>query len=203
VPQTPRATTDTNQIGADMAKGTCTSGDCEREVWAKGLCGKHYGRMWRTGSLELTERPDEQVSFWAKVDRDGPLSERAELGNCWVWTGYVMPSGYGFWQANGNKTSAHRYAYELANGTIQTGLHIDHLCRNRACVRGEHLEAVTQAENNRRAGPTRVANKTHCPGGHAYAGENLYIAPNGQRVCRTCRGDRVRAFKAKRREEAR
>ena len=30
------------------------------------------------------------------------------------------------------------------------------------------------------------ANKTECPYGHPYAGENLRIAPNGQRVCRSC-----------------
>lgn len=29
--------------------------------------------------------------------------------------------------------------------------------------------------------------KTHCPKGHPYSGENLYINPQGQRICKTCR----------------
>jgi hypothetical protein len=46
---------------------------------------------------------------------------------------------------------AHRVSYEAAYGPIPAGLHIDHLCRVRKCVRPEHLEAVTQGENNLRA----------------------------------------------------
>ena len=29
--------------------------------------------------------------------------------------------------------------------------------------------------------------KTHCPHGHPYAGENLYVSPSGHRYCRECR----------------
>lgn len=35
--------------------------------------------------------------------------------------------------------------------------------------------------------------KTHCPKGHAYSGENLYINPRGARVCRKCINDYKRA----------
>jgi 5-methylcytosine-specific restriction endonuclease McrA len=33
--------------------------------------------------------------------------------------------------------------------------------------------------------------KTHCPNGHAYDDENLYVAPNGWRQCKACRRVRV------------
>lgn len=29
--------------------------------------------------------------------------------------------------------------------------------------------------------------KTHCPKGHPYSGDNLYVRPNGKRECRQCR----------------
>lgn len=35
-------------------------------------------------------------------------------------------------------------------------------------------------------GTHHFANKTHCPRGHAYAGDNLYMRRSGGRQCRTC-----------------
>jgi hypothetical protein len=45
---------------------------------------------------------------------------------------------------------AHRFAYMLLVGAIPPGLTLDHLCGQPACVRPEHLEPVTNAENLRR-----------------------------------------------------
>ena len=45
---------------------------------------------------------------------------------------------------------AHRVAYEIAYGPIPSGHDVDHICRNRLCVRARHLEAVTRSENRRR-----------------------------------------------------
>ena len=75
--------------------------------------------------------------------------------SCWEWQGYVAPNGYGMGGLHGKVQYAHRIAYEAFIGPVPDGLHLDHLCRNRRCVKPAHLEPVTQAENNRRAWAAR------------------------------------------------
>jgi hypothetical protein len=93
--------------------------------------------------------------------RRRPIVERlaaltVESGDCLHWTGAVTTSGYGRIGIDGERTEyVHRVAYRLHVGPIPPGLHIDHLCMVRLCVRPSHLEAVTQAENNRRAAESR------------------------------------------------
>lgn len=46
---------------------------------------------------------------------------------------------------------------------------------------------ISDNANDRvRNGNHNFANAIACPYGHPYAGDNLRIAPNGQRVCRSC-----------------
>lgn len=66
---------------------------------------------------------------------------------CWVWQRAVNENGYG--RMPGNQ-AAHRVYFERERGPVPDGLEIDHLCRVRACVRPDHMEAVTHAENVRR-----------------------------------------------------
>lgn len=129
---------------------TCTYPDgCEEPSHALGLCKTHYRRQVVHGE---TTDPRER-RFWAKVDRNGPVPEhRPDLGPCWLWTGYIDPkSGYGQFGGKGNGTNLpHRIAYQYTRGPIGKGLHLDHLCRVRRCVRPEHLDPVTPRENIRR-----------------------------------------------------
>lgn len=113
----------------------------------------------------------------------------AENG-CWEWHGARDKYGYGQAWWNGGRVKAHRLVYELLVADIADGLQIDHLCRNRCCVNPQHLEPVTRRVNIQRGeSPAgQHSRATHCPQGHPYHGDNLYVRPsNNGRECRTCR----------------
>lgn len=136
--------------------------------------------------------------FWAKVDKNGPVpAHRPELRNCWIWTAAIRKQdGYGVIGSRTNRAAiAHRLSYEWAKGPIPSGLQIDHLCRVRACVNPEHLEAVTVRENVLRGeGVTAVlSRKTECLKGHPLTPDNLSKWGTG-RQCLTCVRERGRAY---------
>lgn len=132
--------------------------------------------------------PIERIARHSVVDENG----------CWQWTGYIAPDGYvAFWHEGTNRR-AHRVSYELHVGPIPEGLTLDHLCRNRACVNPAHLEPVSLGENvlrgNNRA--ARNARKTHCVRGHRFDQDNTYMTAKGERSCRACKREWMRAKRA-------
>lgn len=122
--------------------------------------------------------------------RDRFLAKVLVIDGCWVWQAHIQPTGYGqFTNEETRAVPAHRWAYEHWIGPIPEGLHIDHLCNNRACVNPSHLEAVTQAENTRRA----YARQPLCRNGRH--------PKNGLGTCRPC--EREQSTRASRRFRAR
>jgi len=82
---------------------------------------------------------------------------------CWLWYGATGNNlGYGRFRADAQSTGmAHRFSYEYWVGPIPEGTHIDHLCRQPACVNPDHLEPVVPRENTRRGeSPWAVAHRT-------------------------------------------
>lgn len=123
--------------------------------------------------------------------------------DCWTWTGVIDPSGYGRYSVPGLRSSAsrtqgaHRFGYTQMVGPVPEGMELDHLCRTKSCVRPDHMEPVSPAENLRRQGLA----VTHCIHGHEYTPENTGMRPAG-RYCKTCHRDRERARYQRSRREA-
>lgn len=118
-------------------------------------------------------------------------------GACWIWTGSRKPAGYGQMMNQGKCLYVHRVVYELLVGPIPPKMQLDHLCRVRECCNPDHLEVVTNAENGQRG----KALITHCPQGHPYEGDNLYITPAGHRQCHTCKRHQNRLTVIKRSQD--
>jgi len=98
---------------------------------------------------------DTAARFWSHVDR---------TPECWLWTGHVNEDGYGQFKVTDEPgryrtVRAHRWAWEAARGPVPAGLTLDHLCRRPACVRPDHLDPCTNAENLRRRHARRRAER--------------------------------------------
>ena len=111
---------------------------------------------------------------------------------CLVWTGYVLPTGYGQVWVNGKLVRVHRLAWSLANNQpVPDGRHILHSCDNRPCCEPTHLRPGTNVDNGAdmtARGRSYQQKKTHCPQGHEYTEANTYKSlTRVSRHCRQCR----------------
>lgn len=143
---------------------------------------KGNGRFCSRGCASRSKEPVALADrVWAKVRKSA---------GCWLWMGSRNALGYGQVQRGRRGEGliqAHRATYELIVGPIPAGLELDHLCRQPSCVRPDHLEPVTQAENKRRANQ-----HPDCVNGHPFDEANTYIRRDGARMCRACHRERAR-----------
>ena len=105
---------------------------------------------------------------------------------CWVWQRMTL-RGYGRMRVGRTMQYAHRVYFERYRDPIPAGLHLDHPCRNPACVNPAHLEPVTPRENVLRGDTIAARRKaqTHCVRGHPFDESNT-IPVGAGRACREC-----------------
>jgi hypothetical protein len=124
---------------------------------------------------------------------------------CRTWLGERGTNAYGLLRIDGRQAwPVHRVALALAGQRDASTLVTDHLCRNRSCVRVDHLELTTNRQNTLRGlGPSaQNALKVLCIRGHLIGGENLYVDHRGNRRCRICHAFLTRRSRARRQAKA-
>lgn len=143
-------------------RALCEVIGCDNPRKAKGLCKFHWQRQRDGVPLDAPK------GFRRTPLRSGPipktpaakvLARIVRSDGCWEWPGNKTADGYGtvddFTSAKRRRLYAHRVAYEALVGPIPDGLELDHLCRNRSCVRPDHLEPVTHGVNIQRSWASR------------------------------------------------
>lgn len=130
----------------------CSATDCDRPVYGYGLCNMHY-QQWRRSPegqafREANATPEQR--FWVRI-------EKTEA--CWLYTGPLSKTGYGYFSIVGDPILAHHYLV----GKPPKGLEWDHLCKVRNCVRPDHLELVTRQQNVARQDHWRGQRKERVP----------------------------------------
>jgi hypothetical protein len=151
------------------------------ELRSHGLLAREIGEVLgfpslpilrRMQALGLPTRLTADERFWKSVNK---------TASCWLWTGHIASNDYGIISIRGTRFYAHRWSYEYHVGPIPEGMHVDHLCMVKACVNPAHLEAVTPAENTRRASKVLGPWATGlCQRGHDITNpSNVYRRPDG------------------------
>ena len=123
---------------------------------------------------------------------------------CWNWLGTKTRAGYGVLMHLGKKQYAHRLSAAFYLGfDLTSPMCVLHRCDNPACFNPKHLFIGDRGDNIRDCvakGRYRNQNTalTHCPQGHPYSGDNLYVTKEGFRHCKTCSRNRTQEWRKNR-----
>lgn len=140
---------------------------CGKEISFAPSRESRYSVRFCSRKCYWNESPSDR--FWKRVERLGPIpSHLPNLGNCWIWTGNKIHSGYGQIGVGGKMISTHRFSFMLSNGD-PGDMCVLHRCDNPSCVRPDHLFLGTHSDNmrdrdskNRQASGDRSGART-CP----------------------------------------
>ena len=138
------------------------------------------------------------ASDWTDADYIASWKAKCEFNEqgCWVYRGYVHPSGYALVSYRGQQKRLHKLMYVLRHGVdVPPSWDVCHTCDIRNCINPLHLFAghrMLNMQDMKAKGRCSKQKITHCPKGHPYEGDNLMLLPNGWRHCRTCHNERSR-----------
>lgn len=122
------------------------------------------------------------------------IEDRGYETPCWIWQKCTKAKGYGARiyskkdGGDGKTYPAHKVYWMMKHGASIPGMDIHHLCRIKACVNPDHLQALAHVEHciiTRKEDDHR-GKLTHCKHGHPFDAENTVIRKDGMRRCKPC-----------------
>lgn len=120
----------------------CSVDGCNRKTNANGLCGMHYMRMKRTGSVDDPNgtKPGEAIEFIRNAIA-------THTDDCIIWP-YCLHT-FGYAQANilGKTTRVHNYVCRQVYGKAPPKHEAAHSCGIRSCINHRHLSWKTRVDN--------------------------------------------------------
>lgn len=82
---------------------------------------------------------EQLFNFNRKIDK---------TGECWLWTDYRKPNGYGTFHMGKKSYYAHRVQYQESNDLLLGALDVVmHTCDNPSCVKPQHLGVGLHLDN--------------------------------------------------------
>ncbi len=150
----------------------------------------HLMAKWHAGT-----RTDQRFitwyarNYWSKTSPNGH--------GCLEWQGRLSAQGYGRSRA-GDQTYAHRIAWLGSGRDIPAGMELDHICRNPACIRVDHLRAVSHRVNLLNSDVPRRRVGGLCKYGHRIGSDQT-----GAPVCKVCRYEGIKRWRAAHKEQSR
>jgi hypothetical protein len=135
--------TDQGYVSVQLRVGGKNKNRLVHQLVAETFIGPRDGKRVTHKDGDRTNNALSNIAYLPSVS-DFPTKYDINDSGCWIWNGYINPSGYGQTSYN---TLAHRISYEMHFGAIPDGHFVCHKCDVPSCVNPDHLFAGTTQEN--------------------------------------------------------
>lgn len=119
----------------------------------KGQTARTTDLPWTPDLFDSVNLSERGVSLINRIYSNCSEEDRGYETPCYEWQGTTTKSAtsdggnYGRISIDGAMELTHRVVWACFNGFIPRKKQIDHLCRNTICCREDHLELVTNRQN--------------------------------------------------------